>query len=259
MPKKAAVAKVVESPTPTSKDESDYESETDSEVGENVEKKPVRKTEKPKPAAKSNAAATKSKYDKYLMYFMTAQASSMKTLTEALKEVLTDINIRFDEDGFEVINMDPSQISFVALKLIGKKFEEYHISEEDLLEISKGTITENGVRKNINVGILYIESWLMGVGAAALYNLMEDAATAEISRTQIWQWLKNEAKLEDGRTLMPEMVLTWQEEELEKIKNYVGEERYNNGKFELATELFDDLILNDNFAEFLTLKAYQFL
>ena len=142
---------------------------------------------------------------------------------------------------------------------IDKKFEDYHISEEDLLEIPKGTITENGVRKNINVGILYIESWLMGIGAAALYNLMEDAATAEISRTQIWQWLKNEAKLEDGRTLMPEMVLHWQEEELEKIKNYVGEERFENGKFELATELFDDLILNDKFEEFLTLKAYQFL
>ncbi|MDQ0477421.1 malate synthase A [Chryseobacterium sp. MDT2-18] len=142
---------------------------------------------------------------------------------------------------------------------IGKKFEDYHISEENLLEIPKGTITENGVRKNINVGILYIESWLMGVGAAALYNLMEDAATAEISRTQIWQWLKNEAKLEDGRTLMPEMVLHWQEEELEKIKNYVGEERFRSGKFELATELFDDLVLNDNFEEFLTLKAYQFI
>ena len=142
---------------------------------------------------------------------------------------------------------------------IDKKFEDYHISEEDLLEIPKGTITEKGVRKNINVGILYLESWLMGVGAAALYNLMEDAATAEISRTQIWQWLKNEAKLEDGRTLMPEMVLHWQEEELNKIKNYVGQERYENGKFELATELFDDLILNDKFEEFLTLKAYQFL
>lgn len=142
---------------------------------------------------------------------------------------------------------------------IDKKFEDYHVSEEDLLEIPKGTITENGVRKNINVGILYLESWLMGIGAAALYNLMEDAATAEISRTQIWQWLKNEAKLEDGRTLMPEMVLHWQEEELEKIKNYVGEKRYKNGKFELATELFDDLILNDNYAEFLTLKAYQFI
>jgi malate synthase len=142
---------------------------------------------------------------------------------------------------------------------IDKKFEDYLISEENLLEIPKGTITENGVRKNINVGILYLESWLMGVGAAALYNLMEDAATAEISRTQIWQWLKNEAKLEDGKTLMPEMILTWQEEELEKIKDYVGEERFKNGKFTLATELFDDLILNDNFEEFLTLKAYQYI
>jgi len=142
---------------------------------------------------------------------------------------------------------------------IDKKFKEYQISEENLLEIPTGTITENGVRKNINVGILYLESWLMGIGAAALYNLMEDAATAEISRTQIWQWLKNEAKLEDGRTLMPEMVLHWQEEELEKIRNYVGEERFKNGKFQLATELFDDLILNDNFEEFLTLEAYHFI
>jgi malate synthase len=72
-------------------------------------------------------------------------------------------------------------------------------------------------------------------------------------------WLKNEAKLDDGRTLMPEMVLNWQEEELEKIKKYVGEERFKNGKFELATELFDDLILNDYFKEFLTLEAYQFI
>jgi len=99
----------------------------------------------------------------------------------------------------------------------------------------------------------------MGIGAAALYNLMEDAATAEISRTQVWQWLKNEAKLDDGRTLLPAMVLEWQEEELQKIKNYVGEERYNNGKFQLATEIFDDLVLNDHFEEFLTLKAYQFI
>ena len=142
---------------------------------------------------------------------------------------------------------------------INKKFEEYQISEADLLEIPKGTVTENGVRKNINVGILYIESWLMGIGAAALYNLMEDAATAEISRTQVWQWLKNEAKLDDGRTLLPAMVLTWQEEELEKIKNYVGEERFSNGKFGLATEIFDYLVLNDHFEEFLTLKAYQFI
>lgn len=142
---------------------------------------------------------------------------------------------------------------------IDKKHNDYHISEADLLEIPKGTITEKGVRKNINVGILYIESWLMGTGAAALYNLMEDAATAEISRTQVWQWLKNQAKLGDGRALTPEMVLDWEKEELENIKKYVGEERYANGKFELATELFNDLVLDENFDEFLTLKAYQYL
>ena len=142
---------------------------------------------------------------------------------------------------------------------IDKKFTEYQISEHDLLEIPKGTITEKGVRKNINVGILYIESWLMGVGAAALYNLMEDAATAEISRTQVWQWLKNEAILEDGRTLTKDLVLEWEKEELENIKAYVGEERYNSGKFELATEIFNELVLDENFVEFLTLKAYQYL
>lgn len=142
---------------------------------------------------------------------------------------------------------------------IDKKFEEYQISEADLLEIPKGTITEKGVRKNINVGILYIESWLMGTGAAALYNLMEDAATAEISRTQVWQWLKNEAKLDDGRTLTKDLVLEWQKEELENIKEYVGTERYEKGRFDLATELFDELVFDENFQEFLTLKAYNYI
>lgn len=142
---------------------------------------------------------------------------------------------------------------------IDKKYEDYHISEADLLEVPKGEITEKGVRKNINVGILYIESWLMGTGAAALYNLMEDAATAEISRTQIWQWLKNKAKLDDERTLTPNMIMIWEEDELEKIKNYVGEKRFVEGKFDLATQLFNELIFDENFEEFLTLKAYPFI
>lgn len=141
---------------------------------------------------------------------------------------------------------------------IDKKFN-YQITEKDLLEIPKGEITENGVRKNINVGILYIESWLMGVGAAAIYNLMEDAATAEISRTQIWQWLKNEAVLSDDRTLTRKMVLQWEAEEMERIEKYVGEERFKNGKFNLAKELFNELIFCENFEEFLTLKAYPFI
>jgi malate synthase len=141
---------------------------------------------------------------------------------------------------------------------IDKKFD-YHITEKDLLEIPKGEITEKGVRKNINVGILYIESWLMGIGAAAIYNLMEDAATAEISRTQIWQWLKNEAVLSDDRTLTREMILQWEFEELERIEKYVGEERFKSGKFNLAKELFNELIFCEKFEEFLTLKAYPFI
>ncbi|AZA99953.1 malate synthase A [Chryseobacterium joostei] len=141
---------------------------------------------------------------------------------------------------------------------IDKKFE-YHIKESDLLEIPKGEITEKGIRKNINVGILYIESWLMGTGAAAIYNLMEDAATAEISRTQIWQWLKNEALLSDDRTLTRSMILQWETEEMDNIEKYVGETRFKNGKFNLAKELFNELIFSENFEEFLTLKAYPFI
>ena len=133
------------------------------------------------------------------------------------------------------------------------------ITEADLLEVPKGEITEKGVRKNINVGILYIESWLMGTGAAALYNLMEDAATAEISRTQVWQWLKNQAKLNDGRTLTQEMVVEFEKEELENIKKYVGENRFEKGKFDLATKLFNELVFDENFEDFLTLKAYPFI
>ncbi|MDR2234936.1 MAG: malate synthase A [Chryseobacterium sp.] len=141
---------------------------------------------------------------------------------------------------------------------ISKKFE-YHIRESDLLEVPQGEITEKGVRKNINIGILYLESWLMGAGAAAIYNLMEDAATAEISRTQLWQWLKNEAELSDGRTLNREMILQWEAEEIEHIEKYVGENRFRAGKFNLAKELFNELVFSEKFEEFLTLKAYPFI
>lgn len=133
------------------------------------------------------------------------------------------------------------------------------ITAADLIEVPKGTITEEGVRKNINVGILYIESWLRGNGAAAIYNLMEDAATAEISRTQVWQWIQRGAKLEDGRTVTYEMVKGFFPSEIEKIKAYVGEEAYEKGQFEQAIELFDMLIKNEEFVEFLTLPAYDLI
>ena len=142
---------------------------------------------------------------------------------------------------------------------IDKKLNNLSITENQLVELPEGTVTEKGIRKNINVGILYIESWLMGQGAAALYNLMEDAATAEISRTQVWQWLHKSVMLEDGRTFTEGMYQQLKKEEIKKVKNYVGETRYDQGKFETAIKLFDDLILNKEFVEFLTLPAYKYL
>ncbi|CAL2106338.1 malate synthase A [Tenacibaculum sp. 190524A02b] len=142
---------------------------------------------------------------------------------------------------------------------LDRKLEALHITEEHLVEQPKGTITEEGIRQNINVGILYIESWLMGNGAAALYNLMEDAATAEISRTQVWQWLHKCASLEDGRVLTKELYNTLKEEEIYKIKGLIGKERFEQGKFKLAIELFDSLVLTEEFVEFLTLPAYSHL
>ena len=123
----------------------------------------------------------------------------------------------------------------------------------------KGEITEKGIRKNINVGILYIESWLRGNGAAAIYNLMEDAATAEISRTQVWLWLRKNIQLKYGCFFNEEMYQQLKSEELEKIKNLVGDSRFENGKFDLAIELFDELVLSKEYKEFLTLKAYNYI
>lgn len=134
-----------------------------------------------------------------------------------------------------------------------------NVTENDLVAMPKGTITEDGIRKNINVGILYIESWLRGNGAAAIYNLMEDAATAEISRTQVWHWLHKNVELEDGRFFDENMYQTMKSEEITKIKTLVGEETFLNGKFQLAIQLFDELVLSEDYKEFLTLSAYQYI
>ena len=110
---------------------------------------------------------------------------------------------------------------------------------------------------NINVGILYIESWLRGVGAAAIHNLMEDAATAEISRTQVWQWIKDACKLEDGRTVTYELFKELLPSELENVKAYVGEAAYNTETMKKAIAMFDDLVQVGDYKEFLTLPAYN--
>ncbi|MEM9847712.1 MAG: hypothetical protein AAF847_07470 [Bacteroidota bacterium] len=142
---------------------------------------------------------------------------------------------------------------------IERKRTDVEVSAADLIAPPKGTITEVGLRLNINVGILYIESWLRGAGAAAIYHLMEDAATAEISRTQVWQWIHNETYLEDGRPITYELYRAFLAGELSKIEAYVGKERYANGKFEAAIDLFDQLVKHETFIDFLTLPAYEMI
>lgn len=134
-----------------------------------------------------------------------------------------------------------------------------HSSASALLEVPKGWVDEAGIRKNINVGILYIESWLMGNGAAALYHLMEDAATAEISRTQIWLWLKQKIVTKERKLCEAKWIDQLIEEEMQAILTYVGSERFENGKFTIAKKVFRELIFNDELDEFLTVKAYNYL
>ncbi len=159
--------------------------------------------------------------------------------------------------GLVKIAMDVFNENMTTKNQIHISRDDVKISETDLVEIPGGTITEEGIRKNINVGILYMESWLRGNGAAALYNLMEDAATAEISRTQVWLWLQRNVKIEDGGSFNLSMYQSLKEEELEKIKNLVGESSFTNGKFTLAIELFDELVVSKEYKEFLTLSAYK--
>ncbi|HWP41782.1 MAG TPA: malate synthase A [Blastocatellia bacterium] len=142
---------------------------------------------------------------------------------------------------------------------IDRKREEVSVSAGDLLkiEVPGGRITEAGLRNNISVAIQYIESWLRGVGAAALYNLMEDAATAEIARSQVWQWVRHRAHLKEGPQVTRELVLKMEGEELDRVRLSIGDETYERGRFEDARKIFEQVALSDNFIEFLTLPAYD--
>lgn len=142
---------------------------------------------------------------------------------------------------------------------IDRQRDDVTITADDLLNfVPNAPITEAGLRKNISVGIQYLEAWLGGLGCVPLYNLMEDAATAEISRAQLWQWVHQpNGVLDDGRKITMELVRELIPQELAKAKSEVGAERYENGHFEQATALFDSLIAKDEFVEFLTLPAYQ--
>jgi malate synthase len=133
---------------------------------------------------------------------------------------------------------------------ITRSRDDVNVTAKDLLTIPEGAKTAEGLRWNIDVGLQYLESWLRGSGCVPIYNLMEDAATAEISRAQVWQWLHNRAVLRDGRPVTPALVRTVISEQKERVKG---------DRIVEAADIFERMIIRSDFAEFLTLEAYDYL
>ncbi len=138
---------------------------------------------------------------------------------------------------------------------ISKQLPDYHATAEDLLQIPNGQITDAGLKQNVAVGLGYVEAWLRGIGCVPLFNLMEDAATAEISRAQLWQWVHQKAKLSDGRVVDAKLVESLIAAELEKQKGAVDAQRF--AAYQKAADLMRELVRAPQFIEFLTLPAYQ--
>ncbi len=151
------------------------------------------------------------------------------------------------------LNGQPNQVA--------RKRDDVHVTAEQLLDLAAtpGAVTEKGLRTNVNVGFQYISFWLTGRGAAAINSLMEDAATAEISRTQIWQWIHHGVKLEDGRTVTPDLVRQVLDEETGRIREQVGSDVWRAGRPEDTREIFERVALSEDLLEFLTIPAYRYL
>lgn len=155
-------------------------------------------------------------------------------------------------EEFNAVMKGPNQIE--------RKREDVHVTAADLLQVPDGTITEAGLRNNISVSLQYLDSWLRGSGCVPINNLMEDAATVEISRAQIWQWLHStKGILNDGRKVTLELFHQLMQEELDKIKAAVGAGVYAQRRYDDAAKILDQIITDDGFVEFLTLPAYQYL
>jgi malate synthase len=140
-----------------------------------------------------------------------------------------------------------------------ERMHDFKVTAAMLLEPLRGPITENGVRWNLHVGVRYLEAWLGGSGAEPIHNLMEDLATSEISRSQLWQWLRYAAKLDDGRPITADLYDRLLAEELATIREEYGNERFENGHFEDAVALFMRMSKSATFDEFLSLPAYELL
>jgi len=187
---------------------------------------------------------------------------------EALAKVLADKE-REATDGHDGTWVAHPGLVPVALKAFDKHMpgpnqvsrqrDDVNVTAAELLAAPAGTITDAGIRTNLSVGIQYLEAWLGGSGCVPLYNLMEDAATAEISRAQLWQWLHRHARLEDGRPVSAAHYDSLLGEVIAKIETEVGMERYSNGHFRTAAHMFMDMVKSAVLDEFLTLPAYELL
>jgi malate synthase len=154
-------------------------------------------------------------------------------------------------DAFNAVMSGPHQLQVMR--------SDVRVDARDLVRIPEGVITEAGLRQNIRVAVQYIEAWLRGSGCVPLYNLMEDAATAEICRAQLWQWIRHEARMDNGATVTAERFDSLLGAELEQVHREVGAARLQSGAFPAAARLFGSMVKNDRFDEFLTLPAYQLL
>jgi malate synthase len=148
----------------------------------------------------------------------------------------------------EVLGDRPNQLD--------RQRDDVQVRAADLLDLAAtpGSITREGLRENVEVALLYLEAWLRGLGAVGIHNLMEDAATAEISRSQIWQWVHNGSKLEDGTVVTADLVRHVLDQELARI---LAEQDFPGSRFPLARRIFEEVSLADDFADFLTLPAYD--
>src|SRR5579859_6271912 len=140
---------------------------------------------------------------------------------------------------------------------IDKQLPDYTTTAADLLQIPAGSITLAGLRQNVAVGLGYVEAWLRGIGCVPLFNLMEDAATAEISRAQVWQWQRHGATLEDGRKVDAALIRSVLDDELRKIDKGLAPEAIAQHCYAEAAALFLELVETDRFEPFLTLPAYK--
>lgn len=162
--------------------------------------------------------------------------------------------------GLVKVAMDVFNAEMPTTNQVQRQLNHIQIGASRLLEVPQGPITEHGVRTNINVGIQYLEAWLRGAGAVPIHNLMEDAATAEISRAQLWQWIRHpKGILQDGRKLTVELFDKLMGEELEFIQSEIDPSELPLRKLEQASELFRRMTVSDDFEDFLTIQGYRLL